>query len=1103
VEHGPRIYNLFPLLVGSVARWKAELPRIAAMGFDWVYLNPFHYPGFSGSLYAVKDTDRLNPLFEAGEAGSADAVLASFAEAARCHGLAVMMDLVINHASKDALLIGQHPEWFARNPDGTLRSPVAVDPDDATLTTEWGDLAEIDYGRAEHHAAMIEYWSGLVRRYAGLGFAGFRCDAAYKVPAGLWTAIIADSRRRSPTLLFAAETLGCTTDQVRALADAGFDLLFNSAKWWDFHAPWLLEQYDLLRAIAPSVAFPESHDTLRLAATVEGKGDVEAWYKLWATFAAFFSAGWMMPIGFEYGFSKKLDVVTTRPEDWEEPRFDLSPFIADLNRLKASTPALNGEGPQARLTPSLSPVVALLRHSPDGKDAALLLMNTDWRQSQVVEGALLAKEAGLHPGRLEDFPIARLTLAPLEAKLYRSRPAVAAAAERAVRLPAVREAVPPGTLLDVHSPGILILAMAPCVDCGRFPVKREVGDVLDVTADILKDGHDILAARVLWRETAAMRWNEAPMAPQDNDRWIGRMPLERNTRYAYTVEAWVDAYATWASYLAKKRAAGQQVTVELAEGRLLLQDAMGRVRGADRERLQRVLDDCDCLDEDECAQLLASDVVRGVMTRWPDRSRTTRAERIYEVVVDRPLARFAAWYVMMARSQGSDSGRSASFKDCERRLPDIARMGFDVVYLLPVHPIGRVHRKGPDNSLMVGEGDPGSPYAIGSDEGGHTAIHPELGTLEDFRRLVIRARELGLEVALDFAIQCAPDHPWVRQHPEWFRFRPDGTIRYAENPPKKYQDIVNVDFHSAAAETLWRELLGVVMFWVGEGVRIFRVDNPHTKPLRFWEWLIRTVQDQYPDVIFLSEAFTRPKMMRALAKAGFSQSYTYFTWRNFKAELADYLAELAQGEAREYMRPHFFPTTPDILPHYLQTGGRAAFRIRLVLAATLSSLYGIYNGYELCEGAGLPGKEEYLHSEKYQFKVWDWNRPGNIKDEIARLNAIRRDNPALHEFENVRFHSADDGEVLFYGKATLDRSNMIFVAVTLDPFDARDVVLTFPLDEMGVPPGETFEVEELLTGQHHLWRGADHRIRLDPHLNPAVVYRVTVWNRVDYRNPCL
>ncbi|CAA7619863.1 maltotransferase domain-containing protein [Magnetospirillum sp. UT-4] len=1093
MSEGPRIYNLFPLVVGTIADWTGELARIRVLGFDWVYLNPFHLPGFSGSLYAVKDHHSLHPLFDSG--GEPAGQLSAFTAAASGHGLRVMMDLVVNHVSKDALLVSRHPEWFVRDPDGALVSPVAVDPVDPQVVTEWGDLAALDYQDAGARAGLAEYWRDLALRHARMGFAGFRCDAAYQVPAEVWRVIIAGVRAEFPAAHFAAETLGCTPAQIQALAEAGFDSLFNSAKWWDFHQPWLLEQYDTLRAIAPSIAFPESHDTERLAAEVEGRGDTQAWYRLMAAFAAFFSAGWMMPIGYEWGWRRRLDVVASRPEPREPRAFDLSGFIAALNRVKATTPALGAEGPQIRLTPPDDPVVVLLRRGVGDGDAAVLVMNTDWSDPAAVSLGRLLAEQGCDPAGLEECtpevdanPVpGRLELAPLALRMFRSKGGGAG------RSPGEAAA----------QSGILILDVAPTLDCGRWPVKREVGDTLEVTADILKDGHDRLAARVLWRHVGEAAWQSEPMVHQDNDRWIGRVRLERMGRAEFTVEAWVDAYESWRDDLGKRRGAGQPVAVELEEGRRLLEEALARAQDDDHDRLERALAALDAVtDAEEKADRMVSGLVRAVMARWPDRSRLARHHRAYAVAIDRVAARFSAWYEIMARSQGSQPGRSASFKDCERRLPEIARMGFDVVYLLPIHPIGRVHRKGPDNTLNAAEGDPGSPYAIGSVEGGHTAIHPALGTLDDFRRFVAAAKRHDLEVALDFAVQCAPDHPWVTEHPDWFLWRPDGTIRHAENPPKKYQDIVNLNFHGPHAAELWLALREVVLFWVGEGVRIFRVDNPHTKPVPFWEWLIRTVHRDHPDVLFLAEAFTRPKMMRALAKAGFSQSYTYFTWRNFKGELTDYLTELAQGESRDYMRPHFWPTTPDILPPYLQSGGRAAFRIRLVLAATLSSLYGIYNGYELCEAAAIPGREEYLHSEKYQYKVWDWSRPGHIKDDVARLNAIRRANPALHEFENLRFHPSDDEAVLFYGKSTPDRSNMIFVAVTLDPFDLRAAELTFPLAEMGVPDGETFEVEDLLTGARHLWRGARQRVRLDPEVNPAVLWRVTVWSSVDYRTPC-
>jgi starch synthase (maltosyl-transferring) len=460
------------------------------------------------------------------------------------------------------------------------------------------------------------------------------------------------------------------------------------------------------------------------------------------------------------------------------------------------------------------------------------------------------------------------------------------------------------------------------------------------------------------------------------------------------------------------------------------------------------------------------------------------------LVVDRAEARFAAWYEMFPRSQGRVPGRSATFDDMIARLADVAALGFDVVYLVPIHPIGRINRKGRDNAVRAEPDDPGSPYAIGSEEGGHRAVHPELGTLDDFRRFLAAAGEFGIEVALDFAIQCAPDHPWVRRRPEWFQFRPDGSIKYAENPPKKYEDIVNVDFYNPDRDGLWSELRDTVLFWVNEGVRTFRVDNPHTKPLPFWEWLIREVKARCPEAVFLSEAFTRPKMMRALAKAGFSQSYTYFTWRNTKDELIEYLSELTQGPGKEYLRPNFFTNTPDILPVFLQEGGRPAFLIRLVLAATLSPAYGIYNGFELCENAPLPGREEYLHSEKYEYKVWDWDRPGNIKRDIAILNRWRRENPALQEFANLRFLDCPDPNLLAYAKATADRRNIVMIVVNLDPFGlhAGDIVL--PVGEWGIGSERDFSVEEAFTGRILSWRGERQHIALDPQAHPALLFRL-------------
>ncbi len=648
----------------------------------------------------------------------------------------------------------------------------------------------------------------------------------------------------------------------------------------------------------------------------------------------------------------------------------------------------------------------------------------------------------------------------------------------------------------------MIAAVRPEVDGGRWPAKRELGDVLEVEATLFREGHDKLAAVARYRSPGARAWREASMVSVNPglDLWRADIPLDRVGLWEFTVEAWTDHFASWSDEIGKKRAAGQDVALEIVEGRALVAATAKRATGRDKPRLQAVEKalagegaiGTDALD------ILLDPALAAAMARWPDRSHADSFGRSLFVSVERVRARFAAWYEMFPRSQGNDPGRSATFAEAARRLPEIAALGFDVVYLPPIHPIGRLYRKGPNNALHARPDDPGSPYAIGSDEGGHDAVHPDLGTLEDFRAFRAAAEAEGMEVALDFAIQCAPDHPWVKEHPEWFQFRPDGTIKYAENPPKKYQDIVNVDFYCADWERLWEALRDVILHWVENGVKIFRVDNPHTKPVAFWEWMIAEVKARHPDTIFLAEAFTRPPMLHTLAKAGFSQSYTYFTWRNFKEELTEYMTELT--ETGDYLRPNFFANTPDILHAFLQTGGRPAFLIRHALAATLSSLYGIYSGFELCDGGGVPGSEEYHDSEKYQVRVWDWDRPGNIKAEIARINRIRRDNKALHEFENVRFYESNHDRILFFGKMTPERDNMVFVAVNLDPFEPHDAMLEFPLDEMGVPADEAFEVEELVRDEPHLWQGPVHHWRFHPDVNPVAIWRVTPWQPVAFRD---
>jgi starch synthase (maltosyl-transferring) len=662
-----------------------------------------------------------------------------------------------------------------------------------------------------------------------------------------------------------------------------------------------------------------------------------------------------------------------------------------------------------------------------------------------------------------------------------------------------------GTALTVglRSRPIVILNVSPEVDGGRYAIKREVGDELIVSADVFKEGHDKLSVMLMVRRRDEKAWHEVPMTCINPglDRWQGQVVLTENTGYVYTVEAWSDVFESWRDEVKKKLGANVDVTLELVEGRDLVEDAADRADAAGKKYLDEVLERFTFTTYAERCTLLLSEELAQAMARWPDRGTASRYDLELNVFVDRVAARYAAWYEMFHRSQGTVPGRPATLKDCELRLPEIREMGFDVIYFVPVHPIGRVHRKGPDNTLNAGPNDPGSPYAIGSDEGGHTALHKDLGTLDDFRHFVTAAASHGMEVALDFAIQCSPDHPWIKSHPDWFKFRPDGTIKYAENPPKKYQDIVNVDFYTVDQEGLWKEILHAFLFWIDLGVKIFRVDNPHTKPVPFWEWLIREIRINHPDVILLAEAFTRPPMMRVLAKVGYSQSYTYFTWRNFKHEITEYLTELTQSAVAEYMRPNFFPTTPDILPEFLQNGGRPAFETRFVLAATLSSVYGIYNGYELCENAAVPGKEEYLHSEKYDYKVWDWDRPGHIKGLITSVNRIRRENPALQELTNLRFYQASDDNILFYGKMTPDRANMILIAVNLDPFDAHATDLEVPLHDMGLTEHDNFVVEDLITGTKHLWSGSHHHVQLGPDTSQAMILRVLPWHHVDFESP--
>jgi len=631
---------------------------------------------------------------------------------------------------------------------------------------------------------------------------------------------------------------------------------------------------------------------------------------------------------------------------------------------------------------------------------------------------------------------------------------------------------------------VVIENVLPSVDDGRFPIARTVGERVIVRADVFADGHDSLAAVLLHRPDGSRSWQETAMVPLGNDRWQASFVVEQLATYEYTVEGWIDRFTTWRTELGKKVAAGQSVTSELLEGAELVKQSAATEGGrAYADRLRSAVEEIgDQLRSAEDRVAAAMDAaLLEAMAASPDRREATRYDRVLRVRVERERARFGSWYEMFPRSAGTDPSRSATFAEAAGLLPYVSSMGFDVLYLPPIHPIGRSFRKGRNNSLQAGPDDVGSPWAIGAEAGGHTAIEPGLGTLDDFAGFVAAAKRHGLEIALDIAFQASPDHPWVREHPEWFRHRPDGTIKYAENPPKKYQDIYPINFESEAWQALWIELKNVITFWVGHGVTIFRVDNPHTKPLRFWEWALAEIKLAHPDTIFLSEAFTRPKVMRHLAKGGFSQSYSYFTWRNTSAELTEYLTELTQTPVREYLRPNLFANTPDILHEYLQHGGRPAFIARFVLAATLGASYGIYSGYELSENVPVrPGSEEYLDSEKYQVRIRDYTQPGNFAGLIARVNQVRKAHPALQRDWGLRFHPSENPQLLCYSKRSEDGTDLLLMVVNLDPFHMQHGFIDVPLGEWGRDPSHQLHVHDLLSDEHYIWRGSRNYVRLDP-----------------------
>jgi starch synthase (maltosyl-transferring) len=891
-------------------------------------------------------------------------------------------------------------------------------------------MVDLDSGATDAEVAALQ----------ALGVTGFRCLDAAAQP-DFWAAMIVSAKSRDESSRFFAWTAGAAPAAMARLRH--FDYGFSSLCWWDFSAPWLDGDAARVARIGPAVA--------PVAAPGAAWPPGAAARRRALTLAAIYGAGWLMPLGYETG------------SETGEP-FDLAAEVAALNALRARQPGLRSPA-SARLVSSAGAAVALLLRDKN----LLLSVNPSLTAPAAVATEYFLPWLGGAGSRLREIegagpPLgagAALALPPGGARLWEVMPE-----------PPIAKAkpLPP----DCGAPRIAIEDVAPQVTGGAFPVRRVVGEMFEVSASIITDGHDRLAAEILWRPTDETKWRAAPMAALGNDEWRGRFALERLGRHVFAVAAWRDEYATFVDDLTKKLAAGVPTHLEIQEGVLLLR-AAGITPDATGEAALR-------------AELLSAAMLARMRAAAPKKFLVKSPPAIVDA--ERIGARFANWYEIFPRSQSGDATRHGTFRDVIAGLPRIAGMGFDVLYFPPIHPIGRRNRKGRNNTLTPAADDPGSPYAIGAAEGGHDAIHPELGTLDDFHALRDAAAALGIELALDFAIQCAPDHPWIKSHPEWFDWRPDGSLRYAENPPKKYEDITNVDFYAPGAQpALWAALRDVVQFWVDQGVRLFRVDNPHTKPLPFWEWMIADIRGRHPDVVFLAEAFTRPKLMYRLAKIGFSQSYTYFTWRTAKAELEAYLIELTTTAPREFFRPHFFVNTPDINPLYLHNSGRAGFLIRAALAATLSGLWGVYNGFELCEATPVaPGREEYLDSEKYQLRAWDYDRPGNITAEITRLNQIRRANAALQTHLGIAFHNASDDQVLYFSKTAPD-GNVVLVAISLDAADPHTAAIEIPLWLFGLPDTGAMQAEDLMRDFTFIWYGKNQSVTLTPE-SPFCIWRI-------------
>lgn len=1081
----PRIYYLHPLIAGPLSQWPAHFERIAALGFDHVLLPSVFAPG--RTIWLIDDERLLHPALADGTDADAIRGLRRLASDARRAGLDVLLDAMIDRSATNGRIAREHPDWFEH--DTTLDAAA-----DSQRPLAWQGARALRLDDAEVAAQVAEDWHRRILQWCEAGVSGVCVQTPQRLPRALMQTVM-DRVQQRHRCRFLAATTGVPQNQLPMLAGLGYDAVFGSTAWWDFRSDWLLAEHQQLSRIAPVIASCEApfeprgtqhRATLDLASRAARRA---------LRLAVGSGCGWLMPMGFEYGALDPLSPCHGSPDDWRRLRhdalFDLSDEIRRLNQWLAREPRLRQP---AQLWPLMGVggrVTALLRCEQDPRqadDALLMAINADLEHDVPLSPVSLlgAQAGGLSKLLGDDGELSLQQTITLDGGdlryfcLARQAAIASTAASRARRL--VEQAV--------KAPRVVIEAITPAVDGGEFAVKRVVGDTIDVQADVFMDGHDHVAALLLWRPADDPQWHEVAMQPLGNDRWTATFTVTRLGRHLYTVEAWRDDWASYRHEIHQKHHARLAIGVELQQGLHKLEQAAARSTGDTAQALQALHDALlDADDAQRYTRLIADDTT-ALMRAADTRAFAARHEPALAMEVEPPSARYASWYELFPRSMSFDAQRHGTFIDVIAQLPRIRDMGFDVLYFPPIHPIGRIHRKGRNNALTASADDPGSPYAIGASEGGFDAVDPRLGTLDDFDQLHRAARDHGLQLALDFAVQCSPDHPWLAQHPEWFAWRPDGTIQYAENPPKKYEDIVNVDFYAdGAMPSLWLALRDAVRFWCERGVCLFRVDNPHTKPLPFWRWMIADIRSRYPDAVFLAEAFTRPKLMRRLAKVGYSQSYTYFTWRNTKAELTEYLSELNDTAMREYFRPHFFVNTPDINPLFLQHGGRAGFLIRAALAATLSGLWGVYSGFELCEAAALPGREEYQDSEKYQIRVWDWQRPGHITREITLLNRIRRLNPALQTHLGLSFLPCSNDQVLYFSKATADRHNVLLIAVSLDPHQAQTMDFEIPLWDFGLPDDGRLTVDDLVNEQHFLWHGKHQQWRLTPQ-QPFAIWRI-------------